>query len=341
MQKNAWLGSQADLRFHAASREIFHKTTSLERICIASSVENQRKSRKLFQGILIAWSFILIAAIAGLWSIEMRRKRTDESLQEANRQLLTQAEELTRHRENLAETVVQQTADLTTANEQLRLLSSRLLTAQELERSRISRELHDELGQALNVTKLRIRAIEKGLGQNCPALHRECEQLLEYLDDVIEDVRRLSLDLSPTLLDELGLTPAIQRLVDNLAQVSSVNVTADIEAVDGYFERNQWITIYRVVQEALTNIGRHARADNVTITIRRRDGEIAFLIEDDGEGFDPEQAASKEPPGKGLGLTTMAERVCMMNGTFDLRSSEGRGTRISFSIPTGINGAVK
>lgn len=200
-------------------------------------------------------------------------------------------------------------------------------------------ELHDELGQAMNAVKLRIRLIEKGLLTGQEAAREECESLLGYLDKVIEDVRRLSLYLSPAILEDLGLTSALRWLVSDFMRVQDMAVTSDIAEIDDLVPENHRVTIYRVVQEALTNIGRHARAQNVSVLVRRLDDKVAFTLEDDGKGFDPAETSMREASEKGLGLTTMNERVRMMGGVFELWSRKGEGTRISFSIPVCYRGA--
>jgi len=223
--------------------------------------------------------------------------------------------------------------------QQIIQLSSRLITAQEIERKRISMELHDELGQALNVTKLRIRGIEKGLSEDQRETREECEDLLEYMNHVIEDVRRLSLALSPTILEDLGLTSALRWLISNFTTIQATKVTYDVAEIDHLLPRSQWITIYRVIQEALTNIGKHAQAGNVFVVIRRHDNAVIFSVEDDGIGFDMKQALEKDAFKKGLGLGTMTERMRMMGRDLDLWSRVGKGTRITFSIPVEQGGA--
>jgi signal transduction histidine kinase len=211
-------------------------------------------------------------------------------------------------------------------------LSTKLLSAQEIERKRISMELHDELGQALNVIKLRLRVIKKGSRTGSGAMREECEKLMAYMDQTIEGVRRISLDLSPAILEELGLKSALQWLLSNLERDLGITISANIADIDHLFPETQWITIYRVIQEALTNIGKHAQAENVSFLTRRQEQRVIFSVEDDGKGFDPEPALAQEAI-KGLGLTTMSERVKILGGNFDLWSRKGQGTRIAFSIP--------
>lgn len=358
--KESGTGSIHDRQFDAVFNKILEKTAFLEQAYKTSRVENRQRMRILFLGIYLVWTTVVIAATAGVWRIEMRRKAAEESLLDTNTQLLSQAEELAAHRENLAGLVEQRTAELTAANEQLRLeiaerrqaeetlkesdkqirqLSSQLLMAQEIERKRISMELHDSLGQALNVMKLRIRFVENEMEESREEAREDCESLLEYLDEVIEDVRRLSRDLSPAILEDLGFSAALQWLVSNFRKTNIMKVSLDLAEIDGLFPGNHCITIYRVIQEALTNAGKHSGAGNVYIRIRRHDDRVTFSVEDDGRGFDILEPAQRDVADRGVGLTTMNERVRMMGGAFELWSREGEGTWITFSIPVGNGGA--
>jgi PAS domain S-box-containing protein len=219
------------------------------------------------------------------------------------------------------------------SEKQLQHLSSRLLTAQETERSRIARELHDELGGALAVLKLRTRYIEKNMLPDQTTLRQECRQNLKYIDQLIDDVHRLSRDLSPSILEDIGLTPALKWLVDNFAGHYGVKSAADIEDIDHLVPRDDQIMIYRTLQEALTNIGKHAQAENVMVQVRNGTGRISFRVEDDGNGFDVEELKAKTVIEKGLGLAAMNERARMLGGVLHLWSEPGKGTRIDLSIP--------
>jgi len=219
------------------------------------------------------------------------------------------------------------------SEKQLRHLSSQLLTAQEKERSRISRELHDELGGALAVLKLRCSLIEKSLQKDETGVREECKQNVQYIDQIIENVGRLSRDLSPSILEDLGLSAALRRLIDNLVKNYNTKVASDIVDVDHLFQKDAQIMIYRIFQEALTNIGKYAQARNVSMKVKKDEDRISFFVEDDGKGFDVKHAAMEEGSERGLGLATMDERARMLGGSFDLWSEEGKGTRITLSIP--------
>jgi len=220
------------------------------------------------------------------------------------------------------------------AGKQLRYLSSQIIAAQEIERKRISRELHDELGQALSLIKLRLVYIKKNLRNGQIVIKQECEDTLQFIDQVIENVRRLSRDLSPTVLDDLGLTAAIRWLINNLKDSNKkINVMSNVNNIDHFFSQEAQINIYRIIQEALTNIGEHSQAKNVSINIKKQGKTIFFSIVDNGKGFDVKQAMTKISIERGLGLASMEERVQMLGGDFNLCSKEGKGTRLRFNIP--------
>jgi signal transduction histidine kinase len=347
-------GSLIEQEFHAVYKDCHRILEEMENILEKEEDDNQGKSKRLFLGIMVIWPIILFAAIGGLWSRERKQKCAEEALCRSNEQLLAQTEELTCHRENLAELVIKRTKELTIASEQVkeemterlqvcemlktrelqvRELSTNLLSAQEAERKRISMELHDELGQALTAMKFRVRIMERGLQDDQGALREECEKLLESMNNVIEDVRRLSLALSPTVLEDLGLTSALRWLISNFSEISGTTVISDIIDIDHCFAQKQWVTIYRVMQEALTNIGKHAHAEKVFIFLRHEEHTVVFYVEDDGKGFDPRWAEEKDALGSGFGLTTMTERTQLMGGDFELWSQEGKGTRITVRIP--------
>ena len=169
----------------------------------------------------------------------------------------------------------------------LRHLASQLLRAQEDERKRISLELHDELGHALLALKLQLESVEEQLLPQQVSLKSETSKILGFIDTTIEEVRRLYLDLSPGDLEDLGLTTALHSLVDDFADLQKhIKWTIKLDNIDGLFPLSTQTAIYRVVQEALTNIGKHAKPKHVSLEIKREKHEISFTIEDDGIGFE-------------------------------------------------------
>ena len=219
------------------------------------------------------------------------------------------------------------------SEQRLRFLTSQLLSAQERERKRISMELHDELGQSMAVLKLQIRAIERALGEDQRDLKAECRELLYYLDGVIDDIRRLSRDLSPAILEDLGLQSALQYLINGVSKHYAVSHAFEVEDLDHLFPVDAQIIIYRIFQECLTNISKHADATEVSIAVTEKDGLISLVLEDNGAGFDPAQVLARRTSGLGLGLAALAERARMLGGTLEIRSHPGAGTRVTCLIP--------
>ena len=220
------------------------------------------------------------------------------------------------------------------SRKKLRRLSSYLLKAQEIERRRISLELHDELGQALTALKLQIGSIKKKLRADELGLREDCEHTLKYVDQIIENVRRLSHDLSPSILEDLGLDASLRLLLKEFAKHSNVTVRMDAADVDGFFSAENQVIIYRIFQEALTNIKKHAEALHIWATIKHHDGRVTFRIRDDGKGFDVKQPLSKSSDERVLGLTAMDERARMLGGKLSISSRKGQGTEIFVQIPT-------
>ena len=221
----------------------------------------------------------------------------------------------------------------------LHLLSSQLLTAQEKERRRLSNELHDELGQSLVVFKLRLSSMYEELGDDQAELKAKFDELMEYTNEVVDNVRRLSRDLSPSILEDFGLKAAIQWLVDNISQHGDTVYSLDMTEMEDAFSDEEQITIYRIIQECLTNIVKHTEATQVSLVIKKQADCAIFRVEDNGEGFNVGEAFSKDPGEKGLGLSAMYQRARMLGGSLDIMSQEGMGTSITFEVPLGGGGS--
>lgn len=225
------------------------------------------------------------------------------------------------------------------SEKKLRFLSSRVLTAQEEERRRLARELHDELGQDLAALKLELRSLKKTLlelGGPISEAGSKCEEILTYIDGVIENVRRLYQDLSPTSLEDFGLTEAIRWLLEDFGKRHRLHVSAELDDVGHFLSQEAQLIVYRVVQEALNNVGKHAKAERVSLQVRRSPNEITVEVEDDGEGFDLEAARGKGPQMDGMGLVFMDERAWMLGGNLCIQSVPQRGTRVTLTVPIQI-----
>jgi PAS domain S-box-containing protein len=214
----------------------------------------------------------------------------------------------------------------------LRFLSSQLLTLHEQERRRLSRELHDQLGQTLNVLKMQIGYIKKKLRGDQKDLQVDCEYCLDYIDEVIESVRRISKDLTPGILMDLGLSYALRHLCEEFQKNYGVECTCNIAKIDHLFAPDFQILIYRIFQESLNNSAKYAQATQVHLSVLKEDSSLRFSIEDNGKGFDADRVLAAPSASKGMGLAAMDERVRMLGGTLEVWSQVGLGTKISFAL---------
>jgi signal transduction histidine kinase len=200
----------------------------------------------------------------------------------------------------------------------------RVVEAQELERRRLARELHDQTGQELTSVLLGLRAVEeaKSDSERAEALAAVREQVVETL----HDVRRLAVELRPKALDDFGLVPALERLRDTFAEQTGMRV--DLESqIRERLPTEVETALYRIVQEALTNVVKHAQATAVSIVLAPKSGAVTALIEDDGRGFTPDGS------GEGLGLLGMGERLALLGGRLKIESTPGAGTTIAAEVP--------
>lgn len=216
----------------------------------------------------------------------------------------------------------------------LRHLTSRLLTIQENERERIARELHDELGQSLLVLKMQLNALQRG-GREEKPLEADYSEMLQALDEIMGNVRRLSRNLSPYILADLGLETALQRLLQDFSKYHhiSLELSGDFAGLNRAFPAPEQIHIYRIFQECLTNVGKHSGASNLRVAVSRGEGEISFLLEDNGRGFDADAVQDAAAPGKGIGLATLRERARLLGGRLFITSVPDQGTRVSVVLP--------
>lgn len=202
-------------------------------------------------------------------------------------------------------------------------LSARLLEAQEAERHRIARELHDEIGQSLTAIKIRLQLLQR----RSKAGLQDIKECIRVADRVLSQVQGLSLDLRPPQLDDLGLPAALRWLLDRQAQAAKLIPHFSAGSFPGRLRPNLKIACFRVSQEALTNVIRHARARQVWVKLRRRGSELHLMIQDDGIGFDP-SARNLSDPETGMGLIGMRERAELAGGRLTLTSSPARGTKV-------------
>jgi len=212
---------------------------------------------------------------------------------------------------------------------QLQRFSEKLLEYQEEERKHIARELHDHIGQDLASIKISLQMLEKEYSEMEEGLRDEIREVVRIADKTISDVRRISSTLRPESLDRMGLVPALEHEVEYLSGRSDTNLTFKSGNFQERLAPEKEIAIYRIVQEGITNILKHARADNGRVRISRRGKKIHLSIRDDGVGFSSVQ--EKEP--SGLGLVGIEERVNGLEGNLTINSCEGKGVELLISIP--------
>jgi PAS domain S-box-containing protein len=213
--------------------------------------------------------------------------------------------------------------------DELRELSARVLEAREEEKTRIARELHDELGQLLTALKMDLSWIRERLPAGDVA--EKAAKMGEMLDQTVSSTRRISADLRPLMLDDLGLADAANWLVDDFSKRAEIHCDIRIEG-DGAFAEmhgNLATAVYRALQESLTNIARHSGAKNAWVLLSVKDGRLHFEVEDDGRGIAPGDLAKV----RSLGLKGMRERIAYFGGSMEIAPAPRGGTRVRFQVP--------
>lgn len=214
--------------------------------------------------------------------------------------------------------------------EEIQSLADQVIRAQEEERRRISRELHDDTAQVLFGQLLRVTALKDSSN---PELRATAEALENLTVEAIESVRRLALELRPPALDDLGLRDALADLAQRLEDQLKFPVTLEVVGLRGRLASEVELVLYRVAQEALTNVGKHAGATRAKLELVRGDSAVTMRIEDNGSGFDPVMLSASDGRGIGLGLFGMEERVGLVGGTLSIDSADPHGARITAYIP--------
>jgi PAS domain S-box-containing protein len=213
----------------------------------------------------------------------------------------------------------------------LQVLSRRLVEAQETERRNIARELHDEIGQALTVMQLNLQAML--LSPGTEVVSPRLNETLEVVERVLEQVRDISLDLRPSILDDLGLEPALRWYTERQAALVELKVKFHADQLEQRLDPMIETECFRVAQEALTNVVRHAQAKVVTVELRKENGQLHLRVSDDGIGFDGASVREQAVRGASLGLLSMEERASLAGGGLEFKSNPGQGTEVHAWFP--------
>lgn len=220
--------------------------------------------------------------------------------------------------------------------DQLRNLSARLEAAREQERTRIAREIHDQLGHALTVLKMDSAWLAERVGDDDPDLTERARSMSTLIERTIGTIRQIATELRPSLLDDLGLLAALEWEADEFGRRTGIATRVRGPDEPLALDEEHATAIFRIFQEALTNVARHARAKTVRATLTQTAGEVALEVVDDGRGFEPAAVTS---PGS-LGIVGMRERARMLGGTLSLEGRPGKGARLRVTLPRGGSTAV-
>jgi len=220
----------------------------------------------------------------------------------------------------------------------LRRFAISVQRAQEDERQRISRELHDDICQRLSGMKLNMEVLEDDFKGKDKKTFRTLRGFKKQFEQTITEVRRLSSNLRPTVLDDFGLTIALSLLGREFEKAHKINSRVELgDPTPKHLDPQIEIALYRIAQESLTNIAKHANASHVTLRLGLIGSSVVLTVQDDGKGIDPKELPHSKKPGHGLGLISMRERAELLGGTWEIHSAPNEGTTIQVTIPVEVS----
>ena len=261
---------------------------------------------------------------------ETERRLAREELEKAHLELERRVEERTAELQETSGLLLAEVKERRAADAQIRELLRRVIDTQEVERKRMARDLHDNLGQQLTALQLNLEALKEACGAQAGLCEKvtQAQGLVSRLDAKVDFI---AWELRPAALDEVGLPAALDNFVREWSEHYGVEAECSAAGLDtGRLAPEVEINLYRIVQEALNNIYKHAGASRVRVVVERRGGLVVLLIEDDGKGFDPGVAVDGE---QGMGLLSMRERAAQVGGTLEIESTPGGGTTVYVRVP--------
>lgn len=279
------------------------------------------------------FSVLIWRSAQTLFHVDAGRNRAERELRKSHGALETMVKERTAELSLVNQTLQAEVIEHKKAEAARARLLSRLVAAQEEERRRLSRELHDHMGQYLSALTLRLKTLQPLVAEHETA-RNNLRNLQELTDKLADEVHHLAWELRPAALDDLGLQTALQNYAERWAEQTGI----EVDFHSGGLERQRLpseieTTIYRTVQEAMNNILKHAYARRVSVILERRRTSVLIIVEDDGRGFDVESVIGATNGGRGLGLPGMHERVASVGGTLNIESTQGVGTTVHIRIP--------
>jgi signal transduction histidine kinase len=227
--------------------------------------------------------------------------------------------------------VRERTAELTLMNEQLRNLSTYLQNASEEERTMVARDIHDELGQSLMAIKFELSSLRKKLPNDQKAIAERVEYVVKLAESTLQSVERISTELRPRMLDHIGLTSAIEWQAAEFEKRNGIACTVVFEPEEILLDRDRSTAVFRIFQESLTNVTRHANASKVEALMRLQDDDLLLRVKDNGKGITEREALDA----KSTGIIGMRERVHYWGGSFALSGSPDQGTTVTVRLPLG------
>lgn len=232
--------------------------------------------------------------------------------------------------EDLSRSINQMIDSMETARKRA---AASVIKAQEEERRRIARELHDETSQSLTGLIIGIKMVEETVPDSLVDLRERLLSIKDLAHQTLNEVHTMAVRLRPSILDDLGLAAALRSYGKEFSENTGIQVDMQLLALAERLSSELETVMYRVVQEALTNVARHSEASNCKVTLRRRENCVQGIIEDNGRGFDPNRAMTSDEKGRGLGLHGMKERIELVGGNLEFESHPGKGTSIFIEVP--------